>query len=68
MHLLDLYYASILSVPMRSGGGDERLYCLVPSLLQELVPAILSDPAPPNELNEVPAAAAAAAGRLLDGS
>jgi len=48
---------------VRSVGNDERFYCLVPSLRQELVPAILSDPAPPNELNEVPAAV-----RLLDGS
>jgi len=41
---------------MCSVGDDERFCCLVPGLRQELVPAILSDPAPPNELNEVPAA------------
>ena len=63
MHLRNLHYASILSVPVRPVGDDERFYCLVPSLRQELVPAILSGPAPPNELNEMPAAA-----RLLDGS
>jgi hypothetical protein len=42
---------------------DERLRCLVPSLHQEMVSAVLSDPVPHSELNEVPAAA-----RLLDAS
>ena len=53
--------ASCLS--LHSVGNRERFYCLVPSSCRELVPAVLSDPAPPSVLNEMPTAA-----RLLDGS